>query len=881
MPRSWRLTVPAAVWVLAGALALGPAAASFAGEERSAAPFQFSGYVFDERGAPLPGVHVDLRRSLDPGDGLCRRLSTDAEGRFAAFLPREFDCAGRPWAFPDPFFVKVSSSDSDSEDRSGFEPARWLKVQPAGKYVELTLIAHGASWTTRQPDCRSCRRCLQADSRRTVAGRVKDAAGRPVAGARIRIAAAGGEPAGWVETDAAGRYEAWLPEGRECGGPLRYPAELTLSLAPPPGLYFPQTAGLRKITVTAEDAGAALEWVVPETKPTPGRVCGTVRLGKRILPYGFVSLFPDERTWAGKDAWGAGAPHPGQTERSMASLTKDGFCLDGVAPGNYLLKLSPPALWPADSHVARRFLRIRFRGLRGEAEDYRLTVDGLGQASLFDRHGERVRRGKLPDFIVAEHSSEAPMRLEGRIIPPPGEDSGSPPPLLFAQVLSTAEAGPNLFSNTYHFSWLEGVRTGGEPRPFSLPLATGRLHELRVFSDHMALASVRLPMTRNIAAPARRVDLHLARAGHAQGVVRLPDERPFSPRLREDREKSLMSVRAARYWDHYYTADGAYVDADGRFSLPPLSPGFYRLELRGDGESFDWSVAPPEWVWLGSGQTHRREIVLGERVEVCVDGDDAILKSLEPYPGPGPSELLLFSMSWPRERWIVGLPPGALVEENASRLLFSDWAPFAFLQDSMGSWLPSFRSGPLADLSARVLPGTYDVYLVERTHKFERPSLRVLAVEKGFRVEKGRVANIRFSKRSLPNAAETELRGRLRDRPRVDAAALRGSRSLAELHAMAVPRVHFYDGGGAYAGTAFLSMSADELGRLIEGVEKDNPVQVSQYIDRWPYEFRMGGLRPGRYRAEIIAYGRPKRVETIVLKAGERLELDLGDAPGN
>lgn len=766
----------AALWAVVGALSMGASARGASAED--GASTTLFGSVFDELGAPLPGVSIDFRASLAPGSRACRRIVADAEGRFDASLPIKFDCAGVEWSFPEPFYLKVFPA-GGADDRAP-DPAAWLQVRPGRAPIEVTLKANRASWVTRQPGC---------------------------------------EPA-----------------------PRREPVQRTEPLA-----------------------------------PALGRACGKVRLGPRELPYGFVSLSGDTRSWAGSDPFGGGVPRPGPTVQSLVRLTKDGFCLEGVAPGNYRLQVVPPAVWPVDSRIDRLFLPLAYQGLSGAVEDYRLSFDERGRARLYDAGGKPIRENGLPDLIVARDEASANKLLEGSVRPPPAAESPSADgaPLLFAQVFGLDEPGPIKFSNTYHFAWLEGVREGGPSTAFSLPVAAGRLHALRIYSDRLALDSVRLPVHRNIASSWGKVDLRLTPASWVKGSVLLPDGKPFRPDLGgEGRRKNLVSVRAARYWDNYYTADGDYADVDGRFSLPPLRPGFYRLEVKGDGEGFDWSADPARWFWLEAGQTSTNELVLEERAEVCVDLDSE-KAGLNPYPDVRPEDLVLFWMSWPRERWIVGVRPGGREEETLSGLLLSDWAPFSFLQDSRGRWIPRSRSGPGSELTSRTAPGLYDIYLIERTDKFSRPAFRVLAVEKGFRVVKGEVAKIRFAGPSFARPPETEVRGRLHYRPKVDAARLRGALSLSALHAMVVPRIDFHGVPGEYVGSAFLSLSSEQLGILIEGVEKDNPTQVAEFVDRWPYEFSMKGLRPGRYRAEIAAYGYPKKTVEIQVEEGKAAHLDV------
>lgn len=758
----------AALWAILGALSMVGAAADTT---------TLFGSVFDESGAPLPGVSVEFRSSLEPGSRSCRRFAVDAEGRFHGSLPRQFDCAGRDWSFPEPFYLKVFPA--ASEDAGAADPSAWLQVRPRRAPIEVTLKAHRDSWVTRQPGC----------------------AAAPVS--------------------------------------------------------------------------------APSPKPASGlgRACGKVRLGPRVLPYGFVSLLGDARPWAGEDPFGGGVPRPGASDQTMVRLTTEGFCLEGVVPGNYRLQVVPPAVWPVGSRIDGLFLPLAYRGLSGAAEDYRLSFDELGRARLYDAGGKTVRENGLPDLVVVQDAASAPKRLEGTVRSHAAAErrSGDGAPLLFAQVFGLDKPGPIEFSNTYHFAWLEGFREGGPAMPFSLPVAEGRLHALRIYSDRLALGSVRLPVHRDIASSWGKIDLGLAPASWVKGSVTFPDGKPFRPDLRGDGgKKSLVSVRAARYWDNSYTSEGDYADADGRFFLPPLRPGFYRLEVKGDGEGFDWSADPARWFWLEPGGTFAPEIVLKERAEVCVDLDEE-KTGLSPYPDVQPEDLVLFWTSWPKERWIVGVRPGGREEETLSGLLLSDWAPFSFLQDSRGRWVPRSRPGPGSELTERTAPGLYDVYLIERTDKFHRPSFRVLALEKGLRVAKGEVTKIRFGGPSFTRPPETEVLGRIHYRPKVDAARLRGARGLAELHAMAVPRIDFHGVPGGYAGSAFLSLSSEQLGILIEGVEKGSPTQIAQFVDRWPYEFSMKGLRAGRYRAEVSAYGYPKRTVEVQVEEDRisRLEVDL------
>jgi hypothetical protein len=236
-------------------------------------------------------------------------------------------------------------------------------------------------------------------------------------------------------------------------------------------------------------------------------------------------------------------------------------------------------------------------------------------------------------------------------------------------------------------------------------------------------------------------------------------------------------------------------------------------------------------------------------------------------------------MSLPQERWIVALATGSLTGEGLSSLVFSDQAAFSFLQDSEGGWVPRFpwdRNRLTADHRTR--PGRYDLYLVETTQRYRQPAVRVLAINKGVRINPGDT-RVDFTAKTRRPEGEAQLRGRLRLSHRMGRAeleAFKRASSVAGIHAVLAPSVRLYDAAGRFAGAAFLPVSYEELSEIIDGAARNDPNSLEDFSRQRSHEFALTGLAPGTYRLVITAAGYPVVHRKVVLmKDGESLDVDL------
>ena len=107
---------------------------------------------------------------------------------------------------------------------------------------------------------------------------------------------------------------------------------------------------------------------------------GFVHLEGGRVPHAWVRIVPDERPWAGEDAFGGGVPHPGPSGREFLSPT-GAFEVEGLGPGNYSLS----ARFQFASDVTLTTLPLPHRVSVGE--------DGLVQ--IFDSLGNNIPERKF------------------------------------------------------------------------------------------------------------------------------------------------------------------------------------------------------------------------------------------------------------------------------------------------------------------------------------------------------------------------------------------------------------------------------------------------------------------------------------------------------
>jgi hypothetical protein len=285
------------------------------------------------------------------------------------------------------------------------------------------------------------------------------------------------------------------------------------------------------------------------------------------------------------------------------------------------------------------------------------------------------------------------------------------------------------------------------------------------------------------------------------------------------------------------------------------------------GERPAWTVGPPRGAWLEAGKPLKLDWSLAAFSEIVIDPSTVGLKPFEPLYTQDSTPLWL---SNPRERWIVGVKPGALDAAGLSRLLFSEDAAFAFIQDSRGQWLPRIGA---RGLSMMAYPGVYDVYLIETTDIYREPSVRVLAARKSVRVKDGKNI-VDFRPEHWRKPGKAEIAGVLKGRSAVKRGALMKADSVARLHSMLAPSIRLYDEAGRFAAAAFAAVSYNDFGHWIGAIERGSEREIADGADFENAAYRITGLAAGKYRMELSVPGRPVVKRSVVLAEDKSVRFD-------
>lgn len=580
-------------------------------------------------------------------------------------------------------------------------------------------------------------------------------------------------------------------------------------------------------------------------------VCGQVEILGRPMPAGFISLLPQ-------------VPSPAPVDKSLHRIGDGKFCIPGVAPGDYFLSVMPALVpSPQDNELLPSPLPISFRGLSQACDECRITVDGAGHAAVSDGQG-RYAPVRTPLDIVYRAPAKSPstILLKGRLKAAAGE-----PVFFFVRTDQTAPA----WTTTDHFAWLEG---GAE---FSVPIVPGRMLNLWARSGDLTAVGLRYAKPLNPLGPASPLmEITLGRSGKITGQVTAADGARFRPHLGRDvKARRLFAVRTSTFWEDDH-GDGAFADSEGRYEATHLRPGFYRLWPVTGAAGFEESVGRPRAAWVEAGSNLTIDWTLSPWAMVRIAPEGA--GRAAPVGGfpPGANTVPL-NLGYPRERWIVGVKPGALDETGVSGLLLGDETPISFIQDREGGWVPRRpwdRRRPSAGV--RVEPGRYDVYRLEVADRFGRPSLRVSGLESGVAVREGQEAAMTFSAPPYPSGSGA-LRGELKASHGPSLERFRRGLSLAELHALLTPRVQLYDADGRFMGAAFAGITYVELGEIIAAAGGGDERAFDAAVRRRSPEFVIEGLAAGRYDAVLSASGYPAHRMTLDIRSGAttRLAADL------
>ncbi|WP_163988832.1 carboxypeptidase-like regulatory domain-containing protein [Pyxidicoccus caerfyrddinensis] len=511
-------------------------------------PRPLTGRVVSGR-APVPGVEVRMRPSVDLPGAAWRLAITDAEGRFTFMLPTDDE------------YTLTASHD--------------------GRYA-LARVEPGAS----PPEV-----LLELGSALHVEGRVSDDARRPVAGARVALYPEGDSPMGLeTVTDTEGRYRLGPVEPGTWAFALqadRYvdpPERLTRTLAPGMGPLDFTLARASAITGNVTDAegrpvrGVELFLMRPTSDDDERQLeTSTDEDGRFVLdaeaPGDFVVAV------RGSDHLDATFPVRAPSEdvhltlRSGASVKGRVVDADGLPLENFLVELLAPEL---DEEVNRDAWtdaqgRFQLRGvkpgryvLQAAMEDQGFMRRPWREVALSDGEQAEVELRLAPErslsgvvvdgsgqpvdgALIRIHPPEEgvpPWKREGRRRidgPPRGILSG---PHGRFTVWHLAEPEYNVAASKDGYTFSAGSSVGGRPVEGVDPLLSKVAPWLRVGPDTL------------------QVRLVMERRAHVSGRLVGPDEAPLR---------------------RFYLNDQLREDPTGAFTLPLKSEGPTRLSFYAAG----------------------------------------------------------------------------------------------------------------------------------------------------------------------------------------------------------------------------------------------------------------------------------------------------------
>lgn len=575
------------------------------------------------------------------------------------------------------------------------------------------------------------------------------------------------------------------------------------------------------------------------------------------LPSGSASLTGDPRPWAGTDVFGMERPCPGPAERRLAPVTGGALRFSGLAPGNYILEVSPLGLLSP--------MPLSYKGLSADAACCRLTLCADGAVRIYDRGGRLLCRRRRPLLSWNKYPPEqGTATFRGTVQFPKGPviDLDKAPILLMATVIR-----PGTDGSAYCFHRLCGKVGAGGKKHFGMPVPPGRLWDLRSWSGKWALR----PQLRHYdsAAPMRPGRTTAMRFEAKKGVslngsVSIPGAGDLSADsgLRpEARAACFVTVRSGNDWRQHVSTG-----ADGKFSVKNVFPGIYAVaaSYERNGAILSSDMKSGQLIWLGRSRTLNMRFPgwtdlragIGARLPEDVHGRSQvnILGYLGGLAGPrGISPLDICSTgfclrrghggSW--EHHDIAAPDGLLWKEN-------------------------FHPPPPGTAYARIHSGRYDIFTTHLVFDAPFCSIRVLSAAREV-VIGGACRRLRFDVPRLPsgNAVLCGSFGLCRP-PGIG--TLRRAGSPRELGALCLPQADLYNARGGYIGSAYASIARP----LITGMlDVEHQSQLDKEFAR-PLAFRMNGLPAGAYTVRVFAHCRRPGVFSVTLEDGKMTYLDAG-----
>jgi hypothetical protein len=348
--------------------------------------------------------------------------------------------------------------------------------------------------------------------------------------------------------------------------------------------------------------------------------------------------------------------------------------------------------------------------------------------------------------------------------------------------------------------------------------------------------------------------------------VSVPDRVKFRIDLGADpgaRGVCFVTFRVRDWRQHVAT------DADGRYAVKNIFPDKYAIAASYERAGRIFSAWPDngQLTWLERG----RNRTLNMRFRRWTDARMQIDATAQPGEARGRSQV-----------GVIGYR-GGLAGPRGISLLDDCYAGFSLRPGFRGSWehhdiaAPDGLLGkaglilPPPDVAqARILPGRYDVFIVQTVTAPPFYSVRILAARKNL-LFNGAAATVRLGGPDLPGG-NAGLRGSLRVPGFPGLKAQRGASSMRELGALMVPQVDLYDDQGRYRGSAFAVFSGTKSGAASAARKpagQGKPLTI-------PLTFQISGLPAGEYTARVFGYGRPPGSFRVSLAGNKFSWLDAG-----
>jgi len=164
--------------------------------------------------------------------------------------------------------------------------------------------------------------------------------------------------------------------------------------------------------------------------------------------------------------------------------------------------------------------------------------------------------------------------------------------------------------------------------------------------------------------------------------------------------------------------------------------------------------------------------------------------------------------------------------------------------------------------------------LVDRTDPLWLPSVRVLAVRRNVVAGLDGPADLSFSGPFTPSG-NAEISGTISVSRIPSLEDLLRVRTLTDLHIMIAPRLDLFANTGHYVGSAFATITQEDLRALQEALAREDADAIGGLLKGRVRPFRIAGLTAGRYVARFSAYGYPEREMRLELTTDRPANLDI------